>query len=297
MGYFLLLLMVFVDALGIYLSYCVGLYIVEPLSHGDWLMNFLGANLWILERLVNAFVHMPPWWHEWIVHTSAALQHTNGRGWAYVWVGLNLFLQAVAIILVVKKQIKLRRGLGTPHPGDREWDLVERCYERFRQSAARQVPPVMFKTPRSFRYEVGPRWGDVEFIGFRLVIGDKLLTLGNRHLAPLLAHQLAYYNSGDLLFRLILDCCPEIGFLPLVIFGLPIAVPTVIRDYIWPWLYWKKRVFAADEFACQLGQCNALIKTLEARQHFQRRRGPFRTEPYIQERLNRLRRWQANHRP
>jgi Zn-dependent protease with chaperone function len=297
MGYFLLLLMVLLDGLGVFLSYCVGTYIVASLANGGMLFHFVGDHLGILERLVDAFIHMPPWWHQWIIHTSATLQHTDGRGWGYMWVGLNLFWHAATSIRVVKKQIKLRRGLGVPHPGDKEWEVVERCYERFRQAAARQVPPVKFKTPRTFRYEVGPRWSDVEFIGWRLVIGDKLLTTGNRHLAPLLAHQLAYYNSGDLFFRLILDCCPEIWFIRLAIFGLPIAVPTIIRDYVWPIVYWKKRVFAADEFACMLGQCNALIRTLEARQHFQRRRGPFRTEPYIQERLNRLRRWQANHRP
>lgn len=277
MGYFLLFLIVVAELLSLAGSYAFGTFVIGPRVGGGDSFHWIGQH----------FVHLSPSWRQLFLHA-------DGRAWGVVWVALNLLLQIVAIQASVRKLHKARQGLGKPEPGSEEWNRVQSCYQRFFQASIQHYPAIEFKTPHSFRYVVGADSYDVEFIGRRLVIGQNLLTPNNRHLPPLLAHQLAYYNSGDLWFRMILDYCPEVWFIRFLIIGMPIAAPTLIRDYIWPWLYWRKRVFAADEFACRMGQCDALIRTLEARRHFQRRRGPFRSEPYIQERIHRLKQWRAN---
>ena len=278
MGYFLLFLMLVVELLSLAGSFAFGTYVIGPRDGGG------GTFHWIAQH----FIHLSPWWRQ-------LLLHTDGRGWGVVWVALTLLLQLAAILGSLRKLHKARLGLGKPQPGDDEWVQVERCYQQFEAASLKTSPPVRYRTPRRFRYKPGPEGQDAEFVGWRLVIGEHLLTPNNRHLAPLLAHELAHYNSGDLWFKVLLDFCPEIWFMRLAIVGFPVSAVTVLRDYLWPVLYWKKREFQADAFACTLGQCDALIRTLEARRARQRRRGPLRTEPYIQERINRLRRWRANH--
>ena len=277
MGYFLFFLMLVVELLSLAGSFVFGTFVIGPRDGGG------GTFHW----LAHHFVHLAPWWRQ-------LLLHTDGRGWGVVWVAFNLLLQLPAILVSLRQLHKARLGLGKPQPGDVEWAQVERCYQQFEAASIKTSPQVRYRTPGRFCYKPGPEGQDVEFVGRRLVIGEHLLTPNNRHLAPLLAHELAHYNSGDLWFKVLLDFCPEIWFIRLTIIGLPVSAVTIIRDYVWPVLYWKKREFLADEFACKLGQCNALIRTLEARRARQRRRGPFRAEPYIQERINRLRRWRAN---
>ena len=277
MGYFLLFLMLVVEVSSLAASFAFGTFVIAPRMGGGDVFHWLAQH----------FVHLSPWWRQLLLHADA-------RGWGVVWVACNLLFQLAAILVSLRKLHKARRGLGKPQPGDDEWVQVERCYQQFEAASSKTSPLVMYRMPRRFCYMPGPEGQDVEFVGRRLVIGEHLLTPNNRHLAPLLAHELAHYNSGDLWFKVLLDCCPEIWFIRLTIVGLPVSAVTVIRDYVWPWLYWKQREFQADAFACKLGQCDALIRTLEARRPRQRRRGPFRTEPYMQERLNRLRRWRAN---
>ncbi len=290
----LLFFMILADITGAFIAYCFGTFLYGRLVWGAAFWHWLGEHLYIVERIINFYLHVSPWWHQQFLRASTALTHTDVRAWGYLWIIFFIALKLASIQRSIRRLLKERKGLGKPYPGDMEWSQVEGCYQQFRKAALQYPPPIAFRTPHSFRYKVGKDSYEVEFIGQRLVIGEHLLTRNNRHLPPLLAHNLAYFNSADLWFKLFLDCCPDTWFIRFCIIGMPIALSTLIREYIWPIVYWKNRVFVADMFACQLGQCDALIKTLEARKSYQRRRGPFRTEPYIQERINRLKHWRIN---
>lgn len=282
MGLVLFVITILADLLNLFISYLYGTWV---LGHGI----LTGGNGWTatLHGVPSTLHHLSPAWRSWFLHATDST-------WGWIQVGANLFLQVVASTVALRLRWKKLNGLKKFHPGDDEWERVERCYQQFIRAAQTQSPPLRIRHPRSWRFK--PKGWDIEWVGHSLVIGDHLLGPNNRHLAPLLAHQLAYYNSHDLLFRRLLNCFPD-RLLAIGIFvGMPIGLPALLRDFCWP-LYWHRRVYAADLFACQLGQCNALIKTLEVRKAREKRHKAFSPEPYLAQRINRLKRWQRNPQP
>ncbi len=205
-----------------------------------------------------------------------------------LWVALNLLLHLVAVASYVRRMLHERAHLG--QPGLREITTVERIYRQLLDAATHMQPPMTITWPRSFDYRPG-RGTSLHFLGRRLVIDEWLLS--SSYLKPLLAQQLALYNSSDLWIRLILDCLPPPALACTVIMGWGIGIGPWLLALLWPW-YWRRRVYAADRFAASLGQGQSLINALDrlVRPREQRQLLLKRAYPYVAERIDRLMRLQ-----
>jgi len=122
-----------------------------------------------------------------------------------------------------------------------------------------------------------------------LVIDQALLSPeGQQELAPGLAHQLAYYNSEDLWFRGFLDCYPDQFSWVQCASGIFLWLPTLVKVCVWPIVYWRGRVLAADRFASYCGQGYLLYRQLRAQGDAGEQRSLWSPDPLRAERIEHL---------
>lgn len=147
--------------------------------------------------------------------------------------------------------------LSEGRPGEQKWELVEHCYQRYREALARYSPqPIQLKTPPGFNYRKGNK---LEWKGIMPVLPEELLTPERIHLLlPLLAHHLAYYHSFDKRLQIEWECSQDHSSWWLVMTGnflwLSVLVKRLAR-----WKQWKaRRVHDADTFAHYLGEGKSL---------------------------------------
>ncbi len=216
---------------------------------------------------------------------------------AVFFIAVYVALHVLALARGVSAAHRVRRRLGVRRrPSGRETRRFEQVYEGLAraQAAAPDAPPI--RRPRLWRVYDDDQGMQMRFIGFVLVIDRGLLY--SRHFPALLAHELAHVNSPDLLTRGVYALFPPFRWSVFTLVGLPLACGPIALHLAWM-KYWRERVFAADEYAARLGQGYALKRALdELRWALDGGRATtggrwLRETPYIEERIDRLDRYQA----
>ncbi len=218
------------------------------------------------------------------------------EGLAHFFIAVYVAFHVLALVRGVIAPSRERRKLGVRlKPSGREVQRLEQVFAALgrAQAATPDAPPL--KRPYNWKVRDDDQGMQMRWIGLVLVIDRGLLM--SRHFPPLLAHELAHVNSFDLLTRSLYTILPPFRWSILTLLGLPLACgPIVIHP---GWLkYWRDRVFAADEYAARLGQRHALKRALDDLRWVldggRATRGGrwLRETPYIEERIDRLDRYQ-----
>jgi hypothetical protein len=215
---------------------------------------------------------------------------------ALFFVAIYLALHLFALVRGLVAPTRERHELGVrKQPSGREIVRLELSYDSLlrAQSATPDAPAV--KRPRVWRVRDKDQGMQMRWIGRVLVIDRGLLY--SRHSPALLAHELAHYNSFDLFTRGMYALFPPFRWSVLTLIGLPCACGSILF-HLWWMKYWRVRVFAADEYAALIGQRDALKRALdELRWTLDGGRATrggrwLRETPYIEERIDRLDRFQ-----
>lgn len=143
------------------------------------------------------------------------------------------------------------------------------------------------------------RWGIAEglglqtrWVGYMLVVDRELIN--HRYFLPLLANALYACNSEIRTAQRFYEMLPRVEAVLGVIGGFPFAIGHALL-YWWWMQYWHQSVFDADRYACDLGQGFALVQALDELYLRLDQATPggrkLRKMPYIEERIDRLRRY------
>jgi hypothetical protein len=190
-------------------------------------------------------------------------------------------------------------ALSQAFAGEQRHQLVEHCYETYRKALARYNPqPIpQLLTPSTFFYRKGNKltWQLTTDGKLVPILPEELLTPENvRHLLPLLAHHLAWYQTDDFQLRQKFNGYPsEVdSLLPtsfLFLTGNFAWFPTLFKDQQ-TWNAWLiEQVYAADRFAVWLGQGPALEHILRMFDAETKRRGMVdQSVPTLRSRIGQL---------
>ncbi len=211
---------------------------------------------------------------------------------------IAVYVAAHVLFLLWRGTVPIRERLKLgvrAQPSGREVQRFEQVFAALEraQMTTPEAPPL--KRPFSWKVRDDDQGMHMRWIGLVLVIDRGLLM--SRHFPPLLAHELAHCNSFDLLTRSLFTLLPPLRWSLFTLVGLPLACgPLLLRP---AWMsYWRDRVFAADEYAARLGQRHALKRALDDLRWVldggRATRGGrwLRETPYIEERIDRLDRYQ-----
>lgn len=215
---------------------------------------------------------------------------------ALFFVAIYLALHLIGLVRGLVAPARERRNLGIrPQPSGRENFRFEQvCASLLRAQAATPDAPTI-KRPWAWRVRDEDQGMQIRWIGFVLVIDQGLLY--SRHFPALLAHELAHANSLDLFTRAMYAIFPPYHWSVLTLIGLPCACGSTLF-HPWWMKYWRDRIFAADEYAALIGQRYALKRALDELRWVldggRATRGGrwLRETPYIEERIDRLDRYQ-----
>lgn len=215
---------------------------------------------------------------------------------ALFFVALYLALHLLALVRGLIAPYRERRTLGVRgQPSGREIRRFEQGYANLQRTQVATPHAPAIKLPRMWRVRDEDQGMQMRFIGLVLVIDRGLLY--SRHFPALLAHELALANSFDLFTRSMYAIYPPYRWSALTLIGLPCACGSILFHPCWM-KYWRDRVFAADEYATLIGQRYALKRTLDELSWVldggRATKGGrwLRETPYIEERIDRLDRYQ-----
>jgi len=297
MGYFLLPLTLAADILGGYLSYYYGASLLP------WLFVVVPGFLWpVLLWLITR----PVWL--WVSFSLPAappsiipffLQPTWPEA-GLIWVGLFLLTHSYYAVKHLTRRYN-NTHWGTLQPGEQRWELLQRRWHDYDEASRRFYQKCTIQFP-DVRYTTKTNAPLAQWRGRLLIIREDALHPSHvSELAPELAYQLATFNSHDWLFRDILDYYPDQTPFFHILTGIGIWLPTLIKEYLWSALHWRRRVLVADKLTWVLGQGLlhynrlAAFPTQEDRTFF----SPF---PLLSERKGRLEalirtehQWMQNH--
>jgi len=301
MGRFLTVCTLVADVLGLGASYSLGAFFFPWLGKilPDWLLWLRSFCSYLYDELVHLIALIP--------HIPQTFPVTLARHPGLTWCIFHLMVH----LWYVARHFSQRyheTDLAKPRPGapgGRRWETVQRRYLDYREALGRFRPAITLKTPPTFRFftrkpERQKVWfgfktlvvdarGELEWRGHLLIIGQALLAPDRQQdLAPGLAHQLAYYNSDDLWYRAFLDCYPDSFSLFQLISGVCLWLPTLVKTLVWPVVYWRKRILAADRFAFYCGQGYALYQQLRSQGNEAEWRPFWSPEPLCSERVEQL---------
>jgi hypothetical protein len=289
MGRFLVMCTLLADALGLFASYAAGVCLFPAL--GSILPGWLS---WLRDLCIHLY-QAPLLWMSLILHMPSAvplaLLRDPGLTWSIAYLGAHLWYLARHLLRRYRET-----DLARPHPGapgGRRWETVQRRYQDYREALQRFRPAIPLKTPPTFRFFTRKPNRDtrseLEWWGYVLVIDQALLSPERQQeLAPGLAHQLAYYNSEDLWFRGFLDCYPDRFSWLQCACGIFLWLPTLLKVCVWPTVYWRGRVLAADRFASYCGQGYLLYRQLRTQGEAEERRSFWSPDPLRAERIEHL---------
>ena len=234
-----------------------------------------------------------------LYHTYAPSRHPSlltQDGLARIFIVIYLVFHVLALVRGVTAPVRERHKLGIRlRPSSREVQRFERVFSALQRTQAMtpDAPPLI--RPYSWKVRDDDQEMQMRWIGLVLVI-DRGLLMSN-HFPPLLAHGLAHVNSYDLLTRSLYAILPPFRWGLFTLLGLPLACGPILLHPVWM-EYWRDRVFAADEYAARIGQHQALKRALDDLRWVldggRATRGGrwLRETPYIEERIDRLDRYQ-----
>lgn len=211
---------------------------------------------------------------------------TLAVSWGFRLLYWGFYIHAGLIVFRLVAPAWQRFCMGLRKPSHRELVTLHLAYSELEDCALRTG--IKFKYPSTFLVRDTPQMG-ISLIGQRLVIDRGLI--GSPLLVPLLADELGHYNSSDCIVRFLLLLFPPMGCSLGCFIGLALGFSTLLTAPAWR-IYWRKRYFAADTFASQLGQRDALIEYLEIYRlpldHATEMAKLFRKEPYVEQRIDHL---------
>ena len=232
-------------------------------------------------------------------HTYAPNRHPallTQDGLARVLVVVYVTFHVLALVRGVTAPVRERHRLGVRlRPSSREVQRFEQVFTALQQAQATTPGAPKLKAPRFWKVRDDDQGMQMHWIGLVLVI-DRGLLMG-RHFPPLLAHELARANSFDLFTRGLYAILPPFRWSILTLLGLPLACGRILLYPVWM-RYWRDRVFAGDEYAARIGQQHTLKRALDDLRWVldggRATRGGrwLRETPYIEERIDRLDRYQ-----
>ncbi len=244
-------------------------------------------------QVVNALITALS--HEYAPHQHPFVLTQEGlaRFFIAVYVAAHMLFLVRGVIAPGRERHKL--GV-RQRPSGREIQRFEQVFAVLQraQAATPEAPPL--KRPYFWKVRDDDQGMQIRWIGLVLVIDRGLLM--SRHFPPLLAHELTHVNSFDLLTRSLYAILPPFRWSLFTLLGLPLACGPILFHPAWM-KYWRDRVFAADEYAARLGQRHALRRALDdLRWVLDGGRATqggrwLRETPYIEERIDRLDRYQA----
>jgi hypothetical protein len=234
-----------------------------------------------------------------LYHTYAPHRHPSlltQDGLARIFIVVYVAFHVLALVRGVTAPVRERHKLGVRlWPSGREIQRFEQVFTALGRAQATMPDAPPLKRPRFWKVRDDDQGMQMRWIGLVLVIDRGLLM--SRHFPPLLAHELAHVNSFDLLTRSLYTILPPFRWSILTLLGLPLACGPIVLHPAWM-KYWRGRVFAADEYAARLGQRHALKRALDDLRWVldggRATRGGrwLRETPYIEERIDRLDRYQ-----
>jgi hypothetical protein len=215
---------------------------------------------------------------------------------ALFFVAIYLALHLLALVRGLVAPFRERRKLGVrPQPSGREIGRFEQGYASLLRAQVATPDAPTIKRLRVWRVRDEDQGMQMRWIGCMLVIDRGMLY--SRHFPALLAHELAHANSFDLFTRRMYAIFPPFRWSVLTLIGLPCACGSIVF-HTWWMKYWRNRMFAADEYAARIGQRYALKRALDELRWVldggRATRGGrwLRETPYIEERIDRLDRYQ-----
>lgn len=232
--------------------------------------------------------------HEYAPHRHPFV--LTQEGLAHFCIAIYLAFHVLALLRGITAPGRERHKLGVRvRPSSREVQRFEQVFAALQRTQVATPDAPALKRPHSWEVCDDDQGMQMRWIGLVLVIDRGLLM--SRHCSPLLAHELAHANSFDLLTRSLYAILPPFRWSILTLLGLPLACGPIV---IYPaWMkYWRGRMFAGDEYAARLGQRHALIRALDDLRWVldggRATRGGrwLRETPYIEERIDRLDRYQ-----
>ena len=233
-------------------------------------------------------------YHTYAPHRYPSLLTQDGL--ARIFIVVYVAFHVLALVRGVTAPVRERHKLGVRlWPSGREIQRFEQVFTALGRAQATMPDAPPLKRPRFWKVRDDDQGMQMRWIGLVLVIDRGLLM--SRHFPPLLAHELAHVNSFDLLTRSLYTILPPFRWSILTLLGLPLACGPIVLHPAWM-KYWRGRVFAADEYAARLGQRHALKRALDDLRWVldggRATRGGrwLRETPYIEERIDRLDRYQ-----
>lgn len=206
--------------------------------------------------------------------------------WGFTLLYWGFYIHAGLVVCRLIASAWQRFFLGLRKPSHRELATLRLVYSELENGALRTG--TKFKYPSTFLVRDTSQM-QIRCIGQKLVIDRGLI--GSPWLVPLLAHELGHFNSSDHVVRFLLLLFPPMGCSLGCFIGLALGFSTLLTAPAWR-IYWRKRYFAADTFACQLGQRDALIEYLETYRlpldHATEMAALLRKEPYVEQRIDHL---------
>ncbi|MGH2496585.1 MAG: hypothetical protein ACRDIV_17945 [Ktedonobacteraceae bacterium] len=232
--------------------------------------------------------------HEYAPHRQPAV--LTQEGLAHFFLTVYVAFHVLALVIGVIAPMWERSKLGVrKRPSGREVQRFEQVFAMLQRAQATTPDAPPLKRPRVWKVRDADQGMQMRWIGLVLVIDSGLLD--HRHFPPLLAHELAHVSSFDLLTRRLSAILPPFLWSVLTLVGLPLACGPILLHLAWM-MYWRDRVFAADEYAARLGQRHALKRALDGLKWMldggRATKGGrwLRETPYIEERIDRLDRYQ-----
>lgn len=286
MGRFLLFLTIVLDGVAAVLSYLFGATIVP---------NVFVLLLFVLESMGRLIEFLFGGMLGWLPRIPVmklpdlfAIDNTWRITWGLIWLAIYLLCRLVNI---ADNSLFVRHA-----PTNRIFQkevrdlLVQQCYHQYREALTRfSPPPVVLRPPLTFAYE--DREGLLITWQKRTpIIPASLLTPeAQPALLPLLALELAKYQSGDMFIRAAFATYPyqrPSGCLFLT--GIFLQIPLLVPRGRWykHWCY--QRELEYDTFAYYLGQGEMLLQMLRVQEANKVNQHLTEYEPSTSERIGHL---------
>ena len=285
MGRFFAFLIIVLDASAAVLTAVCGAVIIP---NAIWLgLNGLDLLARAFEYLFSGLKFLP----RMPVMTLPTLftWDTWHESWGLIWLALYLITRLTFIVEALRT--RSNAPANTAHPGEERWELVIACIKGYQDRLARLYPvPVKLRVPPGVKYTTQQNVSLITWqYGLPVFPMGLLVPATQPLLRPLLALELAKYNSADQQVKAVISLYPDFwpnGYLTVLLiwFWLPCAI-----KHSKPWKRWCfRRELAYDTFAYLCGEGETLLSILKTQEAANLQQYPNEFEPSTAERIGHL---------